>query len=373
MITKVIGLHYKRLTKRAIAALLLSAGALASFAPSAFAIEPCDSAQLIPINTASGVKNLTPGARQFYRVNAPSAGLLTLYALGATDTTGQLYDKDCLPINGAVDFSSGPDNNFLISQTVAQAPYFLEVYGNSSTTQGAYRVQTEGDFSSDDHGVLCNSATVARSLTEPGALTPYGDRDFFQIKVNGSGNVTIFAEGPTDTTGLLYDKNCLFINGAIDFSSGPDNNFQLIKTLSPGIYYAEVRGNSVTTKGNYNLRLSGDVEFPTGTCAGQPATISGTTGNDVIRGTSGNDIIQAFEGNDVVYGLDGNDIVCGGLGDDVLQGDAGVDRVLGDSGNDILRGGVHADALNGGIGSDICDGGDQVDTAVACEVKNLVP
>lgn len=374
MIKKVIGLHSKWLTKQMIAVLVLSAGALAGFAPSAFAIEPCDSAQLIPVNTVSGVKNLTPGARQFYRVNAPSSGLLTLFALGATDTTGQLYDKDCLPINGAIDYYDGPDANFLISWPVVQAPYFLEVFGNSSSTQGAYRIQTEGDFASDDHGVMCNSATVARSLTEPGALTPYGDRDFFQINVKGgTGTVTIFTEGATDTTGRLYDKNCLYINGSIDYYNGPDNNFQITQTLSPGIYYVEVSGNNSDTKGGYNLRLSGDVVFPAGTCAGKTATISGTTGNDVIRGTAGNDVIQAFEGNDVIYGLAGNDTLCGGLGDDVIQGSDGADNLIGETGNDVLQGGNQNDTLNGGPGSDICDGGDFADTATACEVTNLVP
>ena len=66
------------------------------------------------------------------------------------------------------------------------------------------------------------------------------------------------------------------------------------------------------------------------TCAGVPATIVGTTGDDELTGTPGDDVIAALEGNDVVDGGDGNDLVCG---------DAGSDRVTGGLGNDRLYGG----------------------------------
>lgn len=374
MINKGIDVSNRLLIRQTFALMTVFTVALTAYAPTSIAVGLCDNAELVQINAVTGAKNLIPGARHFYRVNTPSNGLLTLFTLGATDTTGQLYDKDCLPINGALDFSSGLDSNFLISQSVSTAPYFLEIRGNLNSTQGAYKLQVDGDFAGDDHGVMCNSATVLRSFSEPGVLKPYGDRDFFQVKVQGgTGQLTVFTEGPTDTTGQLYDQNCLLINDAIDFSSGPDNNFQISETLSPGIYYIEVRGNSSTAFGSYNLRLSGNVVFPIGTCAGRQATISGSNGNDVIRGTAGNDVIQAFNGNDVVYGLTGNDIICGGAGDDVLQGLEGTDRLFGEAGDDILKGGINNDALNGGLGSDVCDGGTQIDTSALCEVLNLIP
>ncbi|MDH3500047.1 MAG: Ig-like domain-containing protein, partial [Acidimicrobiia bacterium] len=106
------------------------------------------------------------------------------------------------------------------------------------------------------------------------------------------------------------------------------------------------------------------------TCAGQIATIVGTSGDDVLVGTSRSDIIVGLGGDDEIHGLGGADIICGnngsdvihgGNGDDrlfggnamdVLYGDAGADELTGNSGKDTLRGGSHDDVLLGGMHAD---------------------
>jgi hypothetical protein len=55
-------------------------------------------------------------------------------------------------------------------------------------------------------------------------------------------------------------------------------------------------------------------------CDGKPATIVGTTGDDVLRGTDGDDVIVGRGGSDRLVGRGGNDALCGGNGDDVLVG-----------------------------------------------------
>lgn len=362
------------LKKHKCSSMLLALAGFFGLPSAVLAAGQCDYAVPVEINTTTGLLTLDAGAHDFYKIQAPSTGLLTLFTLGGLNTFGQLYDKDCMPINGAYDYDGGPDYNFLISWNVAKGPYYLEVRGANSSTQGAYKLQVDGDFASDDHGVSCSSATVVRDSVEAGALKPYGDRDYFQVRVSGgSGHLIVQTEGGLNTFGQLYDQDCLLINGAYDYDGGPDYNFKIDKFLSPGVYFVEVRGQSKSENGNYNLSVSGDVVFPKGACAGKAVTLSGTNGDDVIRGTAGSDVIQTFGGNDVVFGLGGNDIICGGDGDDVLQGGDGNDKVFGDAGNDVLQGGNDADTVNGGIGTDLCDGGAQTDSAVACEVKNLVP
>ena len=46
---------------------------------------------------------------------------------------------------------------------------------------------------------------------------------------------------------------------------------------------------------------------PPPTCKGNPATIVGTSGNDVRKGTSGKDVMVGLGGNDKLSGLAGND------------------------------------------------------------------
>lgn len=119
-------------------------------------------------------------------------------------------------------------------------------------------------------------------------------------------------------------------------------------------------------------------------CAGQAATIVGTTGNDTLRGTPGADVIVARQGNDVIEGLGGDDIVCAGKGDDEVFGGDGFDivfgaqgddtiyaaggataalrsdsrgaRMFGGAGNDIIHGSTKWDRMQGGLGQDILFG-----------------
>jgi uncharacterized repeat protein (TIGR01451 family) len=92
-------------------------------------------------------------------------------------------------------------------------------------------------------------------------------------------------------------------------------------------------------------------------CAGRPADIVGTTGDDDLIGTNGPDVIASLGGSDHVVGLGGNDIVCGSGGDDTIRGSGGNDTVRGGGGNDLLKGGDGADSLLGKGGDDELAGG----------------
>jgi Ca2+-binding RTX toxin-like protein len=102
-------------------------------------------------------------------------------------------------------------------------------------------------------------------------------------------------------------------------------------------------------------------------CHGHPATIVGTSGNDILRGTPHRDVIWGGPGNDVIYGGLGNDLICGGAGDDLIHGGRGndwidggpgTDRVFGDLGDDKVLGGPgNRDEVSGGLGIDTVSGG----------------
>ena len=109
----------------------------------------------------------------------------------------------------------------------------------------------------------------------------------------------------------------------------------------------------------------GDTDPPPVLCAGVPATIVGTPGDDRLLGTEGRDVIAGLGGRDVIFAGGGDDLVCGGGGDDVISGGAGNDRLLGgpgsdelsgDAGDDVVLGGGGDDRLAGGEGSDVLRG-----------------
>lgn len=75
------------------------------------------------------------------------------------------------------------------------------------------------------------------------------------------------------------------------------------------------------------VSLTGPVLAAAPACDGEPATIVGTTGDDVLVGTPGRDVIVGLAGNDVIRGRGGDDLLCGDAGRDVLRGGPGGDRL----------------------------------------------
>jgi Ca2+-binding RTX toxin-like protein len=107
-------------------------------------------------------------------------------------------------------------------------------------------------------------------------------------------------------------------------------------------------------------------------CKGQPATITGTTGNDNLTGTNGKDVVAARGGKDKISALGGNDVVCAGGGKDTANGGGGKDQLRGQGGNDKLKGAGGKDNLRGGGGRDTCNGGGGTDKG-NCEVEKSIP
>lgn len=321
---------------------------------SAHAIGPCDAAKPAALNATTAVRTQIAGREDFFKITAPSDGLLTFTPVSDISTYARLYDKDCIGITNISYYAS--------SNTISKGIYYI---GVNSRKSGPYKILIEGDFATDDRGASCASAAVARSAVETGVIGPYGDRDFFQVNLKGAGQLIAKQQSNASVFVQVFDKSCISV-------STPSYS-GINKAFGAGTYYVGVIESANRGKGNYNLSLSGDIVKPVGTCGGKSATLSGTNGDDVIRGTAGNDVIQSFGGNDVILGLAGDDTICGGDGDDIVQGGDGIDRLSGDAGNDILQGGDKNDALTGGLGIDVCDGGNQIDVALTCEVKSLVP
>ena len=92
-------------------------------------------------------------------------------------------------------------------------------------------------------------------------------------------------------------------------------------------------------------------------CAGRPATLVGTAGDDYLEGGARDDVIWGGGGNDRIEAGPGNDLVCAGPGNDVVYGERGDDTLLGGGGDDIVDGGNGSDTISGGPGDDRLLGG----------------
>jgi Ca2+-binding RTX toxin-like protein len=93
----------------------------------------------------------------------------------------------------------------------------------------------------------------------------------------------------------------------------------------------------------------------------QPATLTGTSGDDKLIGTAANELVLGLAGNDTLAGGSGSDTLDGGAGNDLLwtSGHYGKSVLLGGEGDDTLRSVVNRDIDNasvlmtGGAGRDV--------------------
>ena len=204
--------------------------------------------------SATGV--LTAGDEDCFVVVMPAAataGRLTAWTTGDTDTYGTLYDSSYGLIDENDDWVLSSDFNFLVAHAAASpGRYFIRVRGYDSDESGPYTIHV------DDHGDSFESATVDwealgltfASLANAGSIAAPGDRDFFAFFLFESALTSVGTTGSMDTFGTLYDEAGEWI--AEDDDSGPDRNFRIERQLEAGIYFVEVRGVGNST-GSYEL------------------------------------------------------------------------------------------------------------------------
>jgi Ca2+-binding RTX toxin-like protein len=231
------------------------------------------------------------------------------------------------------------------------------------------------------------------------------------LKVDST-SPTVIVDVPTNArylqgAAVAADYTCRDGLSGVAACTGPVADGAGLDTSSPGrhrfvVTAVDRAGNARTVTVTYHV-----VARPI--CAGRPATIVGTAGNDVINGTGGDDVIVSGAGRDWIRARGGNDVICaggardvvlaadgddnvdpgagrdvvsGGVGDDTITGRAGADILTGGLGADALAGGLGADSLighdgddhlSGGPGADTCRGGAGADQQASCEVTLGVP
>jgi sugar lactone lactonase YvrE len=127
-------------TKRSIVAVMwsvaLAIGSSAAFGDDGNSIA---TATLIQPNTSRVAEIETPGDNDFFRIDVPSAGRLTVSTTGPTDTYGYLLDG-----NGQELLSNDDtfDLNFIIARFVTAGTYYVRVRHYSEVGTGPYTLQT---------------------------------------------------------------------------------------------------------------------------------------------------------------------------------------------------------------------------------------
>ncbi len=210
----------------------------------------CTTASIANAHMSQASGNLSVyGDKDFFRLDLPSDGLVTVYSTSNMDTVGELRDSNCFSIQYAD--GGGTGSNFLISRELTQGTYYVEVRNYYKTDKGPYVFHVESDFADDDHGNNCATSTSYSGTSMAGQLSVYGDKDFFQIVMPSAGSFKAFSTSNMDTVGVLRDLNCFTIT-----SNDSSGDFTIEQNLDAGTYYLEIHNYYKNETGSYNVSVN---------------------------------------------------------------------------------------------------------------------
>ena len=218
------------------------------------------------------------GDTDWFRITAGSSGVLSVSTASGLDTYGCLFTSTYAFI--VCDDDTGTDLNFLIQLNVASGSiFYLAILGYSRSVLGSYQLnyqlalpqtsstvgaipsptstpnalQAQFDSATDLGKLLPNTASLDRSILTTDSLGGNGNR-FFRFEVAKSGLVTIFASGPLDTVGTLFDSSGSQL--AFNDDAAGSLNFQISHTMAPLERYF-IRINEYQGRaGSFNLTIS---------------------------------------------------------------------------------------------------------------------
>ncbi len=112
-----------------------------------------------------------------------------------------------------------------------------------------------GRLEIDDHGdtVACATRLRPGRSVRGDVDNPWGDdQDLFRFTLTEPRTVHVATTGSTDTFGVLRDSQGHLL--AADDDSGGGDNFRIVKTLAPGLYFLRIEG-AYGAEGSYRLRF----------------------------------------------------------------------------------------------------------------------
>ena len=197
-----------------------------------------------PVDLGSSTDgSLSGGDTDYFRVEMSSAGTLTAYTTGSTDTYGFILDSSGSVLDD--DDDGGEGWNFRVSASVSAGTYYILVEGWDT---GDYTLNVQVQVQEADD-TLEGATEVSLGSSTDGSLSEE-DTDYFRVTMTGSGILTVSTTGSVDTEGAILDSSGTVL--ARDSDSGEGWNFRVSVPVSAGTYYIAVEGWGSDT-GDYTL------------------------------------------------------------------------------------------------------------------------
>ena len=174
-----------------------------------------------------------PGDIDFFIIDLPSSGTLTIQTTGSTDTVGYLFDANINAIDHNDDASFPNNLNFLIRDALPAGRYYVAVVGYDVTTLGTYGISssfTSASTAANYQGLWWRSPAGSESGWGIN-VTHQADTLFatwFTYDVDGSGMWLVLANGAK--TGTNTYSGTLYRTTGPAFSSVPFDSTRVVAT-----------------------------------------------------------------------------------------------------------------------------------------------
>lgn len=211
----------------------------------------------------TGITDLTVGApvRQasisqagefdWYRFVSPLASTYTIETQGASDLFMSLYGPNSQNALVTEDDDSGDGSNSRIASNLSAGTYFVRIRHYQTTGTGNYGISVTraAQPQPDPAEIVVNGPEIQSNIAAA------NESDVYTFTASQIATYTIATSGNTDTFLVLNgpDNQNAFIFQ--DDDSGPGQNSQIVRVLTPGMYYVRVRHYSPTGTGNYGVSV----------------------------------------------------------------------------------------------------------------------
>ncbi|MDD1642586.1 MAG: tyrosinase family protein, partial [Methylococcaceae bacterium] len=191
------------------------------------------------------------GEFDWYRFISPLASTYTIETQGGSDVFMSLYGPNNQSALVTEDDDSGEGSNSRIVSNLSAGTYFVRIRHYQATGTGNYGItvnriaQPQPDLTE----ITVNGAVLQ------GNIAAANESDVYTFTANIIATYTIATSGNTDTFVTLNgpDNQNAFISQ--DDDSGPGQNSQIVRVLTPGMYYVRVRHYSPTGTGAYGVSV----------------------------------------------------------------------------------------------------------------------
>lgn len=147
---------------------------------------------------------------------------------------------------------AGQELEISLLQNLATGTHQGTITFSASGVPDRMLVVTVNIYQDDHSNIKDRATTILTGSTIGGNIQTADDSDWFAIKVDAPGTITVWTTGTLDTLGELHGTSGRITS---DDDSGEGSNFLIERLLLPGQYWVKVDGYSTRT-GEYSLHTS---------------------------------------------------------------------------------------------------------------------